>query len=120
MKTQRLSTIADGDKSPYYILATSPQADVHTRVLKSGDTFAVFDHNGDITPTGLGEEGIYHEGTRYLSCLVLGLNGSKPLLLSSTVKEDNVMLAVDLTNPDRFRDGQVAIPRGTLHLFRSK
>jgi glycogen debranching enzyme len=120
MKTQRLSTTVDGDKSPYYILATSPQADVHTRVLKSGDTFAVFDHSGNITPTGLGEEGIYHEGTRYLSCLLLGLNDSGPLFLSSTVKADNDLLAVDLTNPDAFVDSKVAIPRGTLHLFRSK
>jgi glycogen debranching enzyme len=120
MKTQRLSTTVDGDKSPYYILATSPQADVHTRVLKSGDTFAVFDHSGNITPTGLGEEGIYHEGTRYLSCLLLGLNDSGPLFLSSTVKADNDLLAVDLTNPDTSVDGEVAIPRGTLHLFRSK
>jgi glycogen debranching enzyme len=120
MKTQRLSTTVDGDKSPYYILATSPQADVNTRVLKSGDTFAVFDHSGNITPTGLGEEGIYHEGTRYLSCLLLGLNDSGPLFLSSTVKADNDLLAVDLTNPDAFVDSKVAIPRGTLHLFRSK
>jgi glycogen debranching enzyme len=120
MKTQRLSTTVDGEKSPYYILATSPQADVHTRVLKSGDTFAVFDHSGNITPTGLGEEGIYHEGTRYLSCLLLGLNDSGPLFLSSTVKADNDLLAVDLTNPDAFVDSKVAIPRGTLHLFRSK
>ncbi len=120
MKSQRLSTTANGDKSPYYILATSPQADVQTRVLKHGDTFAVFDHSGNIAPIGLGEEGIYHEGTRYLSCLLLGLNDSGPLFLSSTVKEDNDLLAVDLTNPDAFRDGQIAIPRGTLHLFRSK
>jgi glycogen debranching enzyme len=120
MKKQRLSTTVDGDKSPYYILATSPQADVHTRVLKSGDTFAVFDHSGNITPTGLGEEGIYHEGTRYLSCLLLGLNDGGPLFLSSTVKADNDLLAVDLTNPDAFVDGKIAIPRGTLHLFRSK
>jgi hypothetical protein len=113
MKTQRLSTTLDGDKSPYYILATSPQADVHTRVLKSGDTFAVFDHSGNITPTGLGEEGIYHEGTRYLSCLLLGLNNSGPLFLSSTVKADNDLLAVDLTNPDAFVDGKIAIRAGS-------
>ncbi len=41
-------------------------------MLKHGDTFAVFDHYGDIKPGGLGEEGLYHEGTRYLSCLLLG------------------------------------------------
>src|SRR5438045_3060518 len=102
MKSQRLGKNSGSEEGPFYILATSPQADVQTRVLKYGDTFAVFDRNGDITPTGLGEEGLYHEGTRYLSCLVLGLNSNKPLLLSSTVKLENDFLAVDLTNPDTF------------------
>jgi glycogen debranching enzyme len=107
-------------EDPFYILAPSPLADEHARVLKDGDTFAVFDHYGDIKPVGLGEEGLYHEGTRYLSALALGLGRARPLLLSSTVKEDNDLLAVDLTNPDVARDGQVVVPRGTLHLFRSK
>jgi glycogen debranching enzyme len=104
----------------FYIVAPSPLADEHARVLKDGDTFAVFDHCGDVTPGGLGEEGLYHEGTRYLSALVLGLGATRPLLLSSTVKEDNDLLAVDLTNPDVFQDGRLLTPRGTLHLFRSK
>ena len=51
--------------------------DDRTRVLKHGDTFAVFDHSGQIKPGGLGEEGLYHEGTRYLSCLILELDGSR-------------------------------------------
>src|SRR5437588_1331114 len=102
---------------PFYILATSPVADESARVLKEGDTFAVFDHYGDIKPTGLGEEGIYHEGTRYLSCLLLGLGQGRPMLLSSTVKEDNDVLAVDLTNPDVFSANRLVIPRGTLHLL---
>ena len=55
----------------FYILATSPRVDEQTRVLKHGDTFAVFDRSGDIQPVGLGEEGIYHEGTRFLSRLRL-------------------------------------------------
>jgi glycogen debranching enzyme len=42
------------------------------------------------------------------------------LFLSSTVKEDNALLAVDLTNPDMFVDGQVMVPRGTLHIARTK
>jgi glycogen debranching enzyme len=109
-----------GEKGPYYIQAPTPLADEHTRVLKHGDTFAVFDHYGDVKPVGLGEEGLYHEGTRYLSCLVLGLGEDRPLFLSSTVKEDNDVLAVDLTNPDIAEDGRILIPRGTLHLFRSK
>src|SRR5690242_6978576 len=119
-KRRRARDVNDVQIDPFYIVAPTPLADELSRVLKHGDTFAVFDHYGDITPTGLGEEGLYHEGTRFLSCLVLALGKNRPLLLSSTVKEDNDLLAVDLTNPDLFRDGQVLIPRGTLHLFRSK
>jgi glycogen debranching enzyme len=107
-------------KNPYYILATSPAADEHGLVLKHGDTFAVFDHFGDVKPTGLGEEGLYHEGTRYLSCLLLGLEHGRPMFLSSTVRQDNDLLTVDLTNPDISRGGRVAVPRGTLHLSRTK
>src|SRR5687768_15664611 len=72
-------------KGPYYIQATSPAADDLTRVLKHGETFGVFDHYGDVKPSGLGEEGVYHEGTRYLSCFILRLFNDRPLLLSSTV-----------------------------------
>src|SRR5437016_1170878 len=108
------------ETDPFYILAASPQADEQSRVLKHGDTFAVFDHYGDVKPSGLGEEGLYHDGTRHLSCLLLLLDKNRPLFLSSTVKEDNDHLTVDLTNPDLLDGDQVAIPRGTLHIFRCK
>lgn len=104
----------------YYILATSSLADDRTRVLKHGETFAVFDRYGDIQPIGPGEQGIYHEGTRFLSRLVLRVGRRRPLLLSSTVKEDNARLAVDLTNPDLTIDDQVVIPRGIIHILRTK
>ncbi|RJP76938.1 MAG: amylo-alpha-1,6-glucosidase [Candidatus Zixiibacteriota bacterium] len=107
-------------KDQYYILATSALADDRTRVLKWGEMFAVFDRYGDIFPVGLGEQGIFFEGTRYLSLYSLNLGPERPLLLSSTVKEDNILLAVDLTNPDVHITDLVAIPRGALHLFRSK
>ena len=109
-----------GGKSPFYILATSPLADEHGLVLKHGETFGVFDHYGDVRPTGLGEEGLYHEGTRYLSCLLLALEHARPMFLSSTVRQDNELLTVDLTNPDVSRGGRVEVPRGTLHLARTK
>jgi glycogen debranching enzyme len=103
-----------------YILATSPLADDRTRVLKHNETFAVFDHYGDIQALGLGEQGLYHEGTRFLSRCALRLGRDRPLLLSSTVKDDNALLTVDLTNPDFTLDGQVTVPRGTLHILRAK
>jgi glycogen debranching enzyme len=107
-------------RDEYYILSTSPRIDDRTRVLKHGDTFAVFDRFGDIEAFGTGELGIYHQDTRFLSRLTLKLGKDRPLLLSSTVKDDNALLAVDMMNPDIWRDGEVVIPRGTVHLFRSK
>jgi glycogen debranching enzyme len=104
----------------YYILATSSRADERSLVLKHGDTFAVFDHYGDIVPFGLGEQGLYHDGTRFLSRFELRLDRRRPLLLSSTVKEDNELLTVDLTNPDLVSGDSVRIARDSLHVFRSK
>ena len=104
----------------FYILATSSRMDEHVRVLKDGDTFALFDHFGDIQPIGLGEQGLYCEGTRFLSRLELRLGGERPLLLSSNVTEDNVLLAVDLTNPDLCVGDEVVVPRDSLHIARTK
>jgi glycogen debranching enzyme len=105
----------------FYIQATSSRTDDRTRVLKHGETFAVFDRFGDVQPVGLGEQGIYHEGTRFLSRLELRLGGRRPLLLSSTVKKENDLLTVDLANTDLTGDGGgIALERGTVHVFRSK
>jgi glycogen debranching enzyme len=104
----------------YYILATSSRADERTLVLKHGDTFAVFDRYGDIVPFGLGEQGLYHEGTRHLSRFELRLEHARPLLLSSTVKLENELLAVDLTNPDILDNDRIRLAHDTIHVFRSK
>ncbi len=104
----------------YYILATSSLASDLSRVLKEGETFAVFDVHGDILSLGMGEEGIYHEGTRHLSGLELRLGASRPLLLGSNVNEHNELLAVDLMNADlEDLDGQ-PVHRDSIHLFRAK
>jgi len=103
----------------YYILATASTAE-EGRVLKHGESFGVFDRHGDIQQVGLGEQGIYYQGTRFLSRLVFALGNLAPFLLSSTIKEDNVLFSVDLTNPDIYLDGVIALPRGDLHISRSK
>jgi glycogen debranching enzyme len=103
---------------PYYILA-SPAANQLARVLKHDDTFAILDPKGDIDGAGLQPQGLYHRGTRYLSRLVLRIQGYSPLLLSSSVVENNALLAVDLSNPDIYEDRDLRISRGTLHVFRS-
>ena len=73
----------------YYIATKSSPADDRTRVLKYGRMFAVFDRYGDIEPLGMGEQGIFYQGTRHLSELVVSLWGARPLLLSSTIQADN-------------------------------
>src|SRR5438067_957729 len=107
-------------RDAFYIRSSSSRIDVRTRVLKQGDTFAVFDRFGDIDTFGTGELGIYYQDTRFLSRLTLKLGKDRPLLLSSTVREDNAVLAVDATNPDVWRDSEIIVPRGTIHVFRSK
>jgi len=104
----------------YYIATESSPADDRTRVLKYGKTFAVFDRYGDIETVGLREEGIFCEGTRFLSQLEFQLAYARPLLLSSTIKADNSQFAVDMANVDISRNGEVVIPRGTLHVLRTK
>jgi hypothetical protein len=64
--------------SLYHVLATARLSEDRIHVLKHRDTFAVFDHADDIKAGGLWEEGMYHEGTRDLSCLVLELEGRGP------------------------------------------
>jgi len=103
----------------YYILATSTPADENDRVLKHGESFAIFDRWGDIRPVGLAEEGLFHRGTRYLSGLRLRIGDERPLLLGSTTRRDNSRLTIDLTNPDMTLDGRL-VRSGTVHLSRSK
>jgi glycogen debranching enzyme len=110
----------DVKTAQFYIATKSPPADDRKQVLKYGPMFAVFDRFGDIEPGGLGEEGIFFEGTRFLSELALYLGNQRPLLLSSNVREDNSVFTADLTNVDITRGDEVLIPRGTLHLTRSK
>jgi glycogen debranching enzyme len=102
----------------FYILATSSRLAEFGRVLKHDETFAVLDRFGNIQQIGLGEQGLYHEGTRYLSRLELLIDGRRPLLLSSMVREDNSLLMVDLTNPDFSVDSHVLLPRDTIHVSR--
>jgi glycogen debranching enzyme len=110
----------DARTQQYYIATKSSPADDRAKVLKYGRTFSVFDHLGDIQKSGLGEQGLFFQGTRHLSELILCLWNARPLLLSSAIKANNFLFTADLTNLDVSFLDSVAIPRGTLHLQRSK
>ncbi|RZI42867.1 amylo-alpha-1,6-glucosidase [Herbaspirillum sp. HC18] len=104
----------------WYILATSSPADERRRVLKHNDLFAMFDRFGDIQPIGLGEEGIYHGDTCFLSHHELLIEGVRPMHLNSTVRDDNGLFVIELMNPDLHPDGGDRIAKGDLHIFRAK
>lgn len=107
-----------GDK--WYVLATFAHPEEQPQVLKEGDTFAMLDRFGDIAVLAPGQEGLYHDDTRYLSHQEFTINGARPLYLGSSVEEANSLLVIDLMNPDLTVDGQVVLAKGTLHMSRSK
>jgi glycogen debranching enzyme len=96
----------------------SSLAEKQNRVLKHGETFAVFDRQGAIRPFRVGDQGLYHGGTRFLSHFQVRIGNKKPLFLSSMVKEDNDLLVVDCANPD-FEDGGRSIKGDSIHVFQS-
>jgi glycogen debranching enzyme len=104
----------------YYIPAPEIPIPERLRVLKHDETFGLFNDSGDIDAHARHEEGLYHRGTRFLSQLTLTLMGTRPLLLSSAVHRDNLLMSADLTNPDVYVDDRVILPRGSLHVYRSK
>src|SRR5215208_3975287 len=107
-------------ESQFYIPArTSLDPDTTTR-LKHGETFAVFHPSGDLLGFEGNTDGVYHKDTRHLSHFELRLQGARPLVLSSAMQTDNAALVVELTNPDFFDDGKVALARDTLHIQRLK
>src|SRR5260370_37984897 len=79
-------------RNEFYIRSSSARVDVRTRVLKQGDTFAVFDRFGDIETFGTGELGLFYQDTRLLWRLTLRLGKDRPLRLSSTLRDDNAAL----------------------------
>jgi glycogen debranching enzyme len=66
-----------------------------------------------------GEEGLYHEGTRFLSQLEFSLCYQRPLLLGSTITCDNLLLTIDLTNPDCHDIAGNSLAHGSIHIFKS-
>lgn len=104
----------------FYIPATSSLLERRPRTLKHNDTFAMFDHYGDIFAGERTPEGIFHQDTRYLSRYQLMLNGRRPLLLGSAVQDDNALLSVDLTNADSQREGRRGLRKDSIHVLRSK
>jgi glycogen debranching enzyme len=115
-------SVDEGAPRPNFAIgAASSLQDLRPLILKHGDSFAVFDRNGDAWPGGGTAQGLYHCDTRHLSRLIVTLDGARPILLSSTLRDDNATMTCDLTNPALFdAAGQIRLEHDLLHLRRSR
>src|SRR5512133_685318 len=104
----------------FYVMATSSLTEEATFVLKHDDSFAISNKYGDMLPFRKSVQGIYHNGTRFLNNFRLKIEGTKPLYLSSDLKEGNEMFSVDLTNPDIIREDSLRLEKGLIHIMRKK
>lgn len=86
-------------------------------VLKSGNTFAVNDANGDIRGH---DDGLFVNDTRVLSELVLTFGGRAPSLLSGSVSSDNAVFTAHLTNKPLPPIGGARTPEGVIHVERKR
>jgi glycogen debranching enzyme len=114
-------TKADADGAPPYAVGSSLSLQERQyRTLKNADMFGVFDLSGNIAPYEGGTEGLYNRDTRHLSVFDLTIGGGRPVLLSSTLRDDNGALICDLANPDLSRDGQVIVEHSVIHIRRTR
>jgi len=111
------------DPAPLDDLHQIVSADVpsgeRSHVLRHDDTFGLFNEIGDIDAETRSEAGLYRGGVRHLSRLTLTIASLRPLVLAAAPRDDNLLLTVNLTNPDvRGEGGRITLPRGTLHITR--
>lgn len=119
---QALGATADLPEAAFAITASLPAR--VPRTLKFGDTFIVLDSRGDIRndPGGTlsgGSAGLFHKDTRHLSRLELLVNGEPPLLLGSTLRDDNSAFFIDLTNPDLMDGQRLILEKDQVHILRT-
>tara|TARA_R110002049_G_scaffold288423_1_gene470961 strand:+ start:145364 stop:147634 length:2271 start_codon:yes stop_codon:yes gene_type:complete len=114
----RFTQDAESPKTDWDVQANAHRAPEDTRVLKRGDTFVIIDRLGEMGLPHRCEQGLYHQGTRFLSNWELLVDGHRPLLLGSNMKKDNSLLIVEMTSPE-INTGDVVMAQGNLHIFRS-
>jgi len=117
-KDSTATLVEEVPEAPFYIPGTGSSTRPR-RTLKHGDCFVVLDSHADIGATPGGPDGVFFCDTRHLSHLEMLLNGQQPLLLGSSVRDDNSILTVDLTNPDIYLDRKLALPKDMLHVVRT-
>jgi glycogen debranching enzyme len=109
------------EQEPFVITAKASLQESRPLILKYGDAFGVFDRNGDAVSGPGSAEGLYYRDTRHLSQFAITIEGARPMLLSSTLRDDNATLTCDLTNPDLPEAlGRVWLEHDLIHVRRTR
>src|ERR671918_390438 len=87
--------------------------------IKEGETFCYSDTEGNLDDRPGFGLGLYSRDTRFLSHFKMRISGRDPILLSSSA-ERAYMCYVDVTNPDLYDDGRIAVPQQTLNIRRMR
>ncbi len=85
--------------------------------LKDANVFLLTDALGDIDAP---DSGLFWDDTRMLSRLQLQVADSRPSLLGAAISQDNVLFTAHLTNRPLPAPGEHSIPRGVIHLERTR
>ncbi len=85
--------------------------------LKDGDTFLLADALGDIQAA---DDGLFTNDTRMLSRFDLFVAGRRPSLLGAAINRDNTLFTAHLTNRPLTAPGELALPKGVIHIERSR
>jgi glycogen debranching enzyme len=88
--------------------------------LIHGCTFFAGTREGDLTPPGAPNIGLFHDDTRFLSHLDLRINGQKPIVLSSgTVGADAARIELTVRG-GKVNDDQLDLPLNTIYVRREQ
>lgn len=110
-----MSELAEITNKDLYLQALSSVTQDTTYVLKYEDSFAIIDRRGNIRPLGVENHGVFCDGTRFLSRLVMNVDGKLPVLLSSEMNDAADLLIVNLTNPVLQANTSQQIIHDTIH-----
>jgi glycogen debranching enzyme len=84
--------------------------------LKQDDLFGLFDIQGDVGVSSGAADGLFLDDARHLSRWELQIFDKPPLLLDSAVLDDDLAVAIDLSNPDLTET--VGLAPHTVHVRR--
>src|SRR3954469_2125086 len=85
--------------------------------LKDGNRFLLGDALGDIQGA---DDGLFTNDTRMLSRFDLFVAGRRPSLLGAAIDRDNTLFTAHLTNRPLSAPGELAIPKGVIHIERNR